>query len=504
MAFRFGFCRGGDGTCDCERFTRQAADGPPICWECTHGMSKHPDATPMEHSPSPLVDPLPPPPSQPRTPATMPATTSNGKILGLFRNLTAIQQRTTVPLAARSEALATFSSQKRAEYKKLAKGPAPANPTKVSQKVHISTGSNYAQSRSDSSSSIFHVSSVAMIVCGIGKDGNLRRPKAPAGKTYFSEVQSMRNRRCFIPSTAGGNVPINSSWSFTDVDKQLREWFPHVFQYLDEHLNRKRGSSGHPHSKMPDWQLLMCHRGLFSIVQVVRPNGSTLMENKGRGKAGIADSTLWFASRKAVPDDIYESWNTEPIVVGSDSDSDSYDFSANDTDVISISGTGSNSGNASDIDVKLSSSMIDLELDDHSTRAVLLDRGKGVAKQQKTPPRQSGELSSPLSAHPRAHFSSTGKRSCALRSPVQSPPAGKRQKNLLPRPTPLFLPSESPQLEVPQVSATPSFVSVSEDDMLLRGRHYPDSPGASPIINPWVEDLENYPALSLKSFLSLI
>lgn len=485
MASRFGFCRGGEGTCDCERFTRQAVDGPPICWECTHGMSKHPDTTPMEHSPSPLADPLPPPPSQPRTPATMPATTSNGKILGLFRNLTAIQHQAALPLDARAEALATLSSQKKVEYKKLAKGPTPANPTKGPQRAHIPTGSNYAQSRSDSSS-IFHVSSVAMIICGIGKDGNLKRTKAPAGKTYFSEVQSMRNRRCFIPSTAGGNVPINSSWSFTDVDKQLREWFPHIFQYLDEHSNRKRSSSGHPRSEMPDWQLLMCHRGLFSIVQVVYPNGSTLLENKGRGKAGIAESTLWFASRKAIPDDIYESWNTEPIVVGSDSDSESYDFSANDTDVISISGTGSNSGNASDIDVKLSSSMIDLELNDHAAHVVLLDRGKGAAKQQKTPPRQSG------------------KRSCALRSPVQSPPAGKRLKNVLSRPTPLFLPSESPQFEAPQVSAAPAFVSVSQDDMLLRGRHYPDSPGASPVINPWVEDPENYPALSLKDFLSFI
>ncbi|KAI6114825.1 hypothetical protein EDD16DRAFT_1709070 [Pisolithus croceorrhizus] len=137
---------------------------------------------------------------------------------------------------------------------------------------------------------------------------------------------------------------------------------------------------------MPDWRLLMCHQGLFSIVQVVQPNGSTLLENKGRGKVGIAESTLWFASQKAVPDDIYESWNTEPVVVGSDSDADSCNFSVADTDIISISGTGSNSGNGSDIEDKLSSSMIDLELNDHAIRAVLLDRRKHAAKQQKTPP----------------------------------------------------------------------------------------------------------------------
>ncbi|KAI6095151.1 hypothetical protein F5141DRAFT_1068640 [Pisolithus sp. B1] len=460
MAPRSGFCRGGDGTCDCERFTRQAADGPPICWECTHGMSKHPDTTPMEHSPPSLEDPLPLPPSQPRTPAVMPATTSNGKILGLFRNL---QHQTTLSLDARPEALATLSSQKKVEYKKLAKGPTLINPAKGSQKARIPTGSSHTQSRPDSS--IFHVSSVAMVVCGIDKDGNLKCLKAPGGKTYFSEVQSMRNRRCFIPSTAGGSVPINSSWSFSDVDKQLREWFPHVFQYLDENSNRKRNSSGHPQSTVQDAGL--------ATPYVVQPNGSTLLENKGRGKAGVAET-----SRKAVPDDIYESWNTEPVVVGSDSDADSYSFSAIDTDVISILGTGSNS----DIDDKLSSSMIDLELNDHATQAVLLDRGKGAAKQQKTPPRQSGK---------KAVFCFTVPDAIAASSEKTEE-----------WPTPLFLRSESPQ--APQVSAVPSFVSVSQDDMLLRGRHYPDSPGASPVINPWVEDLENYPALSFKDFLSFI
>ncbi|KAI6100993.1 hypothetical protein EDD16DRAFT_1705487 [Pisolithus croceorrhizus] len=65
-------------------------------------------------------------------------------------------------------------------------------------------------------------------------------------------------------------------------------------------------------------------------------------------------------------------------------------------------------------------------------------------------------------------------------------------------PTPLFLQSESPQ--APQVSTAPSFVSVSQDNMLFQGCHYPDSPSASPVINPWVEDLENYPALSLQGF----
>ncbi|KAI6100989.1 hypothetical protein EV401DRAFT_2080530 [Pisolithus croceorrhizus] len=217
----------------------------------------------------------------------MPATTLNGKILGLFHNLTALQHQTALPLDAQAEALATLSSQKKVKYKKLAKGPTPINPAKGSQKACISTGSSHTQSCLDSS--IFHISSVTMVVCGIDKDSNLKHLKAPGGKTYFSE-------------------------------------------------------------------------GLFSIVQVVQPNGSTLLENKVHGKAGIVESTLWFASQKAVPDDIYESWNTEPVVMGSDSDADSCNFSVADMDVISISGTSSNSENGSDIKDKLLSSMIDLEL----------------------------------------------------------------------------------------------------------------------------------------------
>ncbi|KAI6101459.1 hypothetical protein EDD16DRAFT_1525929 [Pisolithus croceorrhizus] len=150
------------------------------------------------------------------------------------------------------------------------------------------------------------------------------------------------------------------------------------------------------------------------------------------------------------------------------------------------------------IDDKLSSSMINLELNNHATQAVLLDRGKGAAKQQKTPPPPtiwqvtfSIFCSCSLFTDRKAVF-------CFTVPDAITASSEKTEE----QPTPLFLQSESPQ--APQVSAAPSFVSVSQDDMLLRGRHYPDSPSASPVINPWVEDLENYPGLSFKDFLSFI
>ena len=37
------FCRGSNGDCDCECF-RPKADDASHCWECLHGMSKHPNA----------------------------------------------------------------------------------------------------------------------------------------------------------------------------------------------------------------------------------------------------------------------------------------------------------------------------------------------------------------------------------------------------------------------------------------------------------------------------
>jgi len=41
-----GVCRGGNGDCDCERF-RPKPDEPSHCWECAHGISKHPNTDDM-------------------------------------------------------------------------------------------------------------------------------------------------------------------------------------------------------------------------------------------------------------------------------------------------------------------------------------------------------------------------------------------------------------------------------------------------------------------------
>ncbi|KAI5993354.1 hypothetical protein EDC04DRAFT_2613412 [Pisolithus marmoratus] len=213
MVHHSNYCQGGDGTCNCERFSRQVTDGPPICWECNHGISKHPGATLTEHPPAPPPDVTPPPPSQPRTLATMSTTSSDRRVMGILHNLTARQ--TTLQSDARAKALVTLSSQKQVDSGKLAKG---------SRKARVpTTGAGHVLPvASSQSNSVFHISSVAMVICGIDKDGKLKDAKAPNGAKYWADIQLMRNQRCFVSSATGNGIAINSSWTHSDINKQLR------------------------------------------------------------------------------------------------------------------------------------------------------------------------------------------------------------------------------------------------------------------------------------------
>ncbi|KAI6142197.1 hypothetical protein BKA82DRAFT_34562 [Pisolithus tinctorius] len=217
----------------------------------------------------------------------------NTKIQGIFHNIIASQNcqlstslvmaSDTLPLDARTEALATFSLKKQANYRTLMKGHPPVDPTAV---------------------------------------------------------------------------------------KGSRK----VFDYFDKNPSQK-GNRSALLSVTPDWQLLTINHCSFLIVKVAQPNGSTLYENKGCGKACIV---VW-----TIPDDIYELWNTEPLVLGSNSevDSDASGDSFHGTEIICLSNHNHN-GSGSNIDVKLSSSMIELDLhcgDDHII-AKVMDKGKGIEK----------------------------------------------------------------------------------------------------------------------------
>ena len=73
---------------------------------------------------------------------------------------------------------------------------------------------------------------------------------------------------------------------------------------------------------------------------------------------------LLLVTRKAVSDNVYDSWNKEPIIVSSDSESEIESPGMGDQkdpdDIISIHDTTDH--DSSDIDIKLTSSMLDLKL----------------------------------------------------------------------------------------------------------------------------------------------
>ncbi|KAI5992004.1 hypothetical protein F5J12DRAFT_915549 [Pisolithus orientalis] len=416
----------------------------------------------------------------------------NMKIQGIFCNIIASQNcqlltslvmgSNTLPSDTHAEALAMFSSKKQANYRKLMKGHPPINPAAVKGSHKGLMGSNH-QAMAPKSSTIFHVQSVGIVICRIDKDGYLKNLMAPSGKSYWSSIQLMRNCGCFISAAPGaGGIQIDPSWMHPNVNRQLHQWFPQVFNYFDKNPSCK-GNRSASLSVTPDWQLLTINHHSFLIIEVTQPNRSTLYENKGCGKACIV------VCQRTIPDNIYELWNTEPLVLGSDSkvDSDMSGDSFHGTEIICLSDHNHN-GSGSNIDVKLSSLMIELNLHcgDDCIVAKVMDKGKGTERHcliLKTPP-------------------PNNLWSCILHSPIQSPPAVKKLKNAGTIIPPISIPQHnSPQA---QISSAPEHISISEDDVLLQRCHHPDSPNAGPIVNPWISDSETYTILSLKDLQSFL
>ena len=146
------FCRGNGGTCECEEF-RWPDDGPgtrkPICYECDHGISKHPGAPAPRPDPLPLPPPPNPPPSLP-VPNASTAGMTNSRVQDLFSNLTGSEPKVQYQLSnqttamaradyqssnqttavARAEAIATFAFKKN-------KSSIPGNTASGSRKVGL-------------------------------------------------------------------------------------------------------------------------------------------------------------------------------------------------------------------------------------------------------------------------------------------------------------------------------------------------------------------------------
>ncbi|KAG2336493.1 hypothetical protein BDR05DRAFT_1005821 [Suillus weaverae] len=176
--------------------------------------------------------------------------------------------------------------------------------------------------------------------------------------------------------------------------------------------------------------------------------------------------------RNWIPDDIYKSWNTQPVIAGSDSKHDGSDQLFSDMD----------SSAADKSDNKLASSLMELDLTDVKVKD-LNPKGKMKARTPKCTNHMKRVLSPDESspdtkqAAQKKHkkesasdillfFSDSGSSSC------QAPPSTQPQFSSL------------HDLRL-KVSSPPEFVSVSEDDVLWCNRTDDDDPFTPEHINPW-------------------
>ncbi|KAG2105412.1 hypothetical protein BD769DRAFT_1676048 [Suillus cothurnatus] len=499
------FCRGlksDSQICDCEEFFPRTQD-EGHCVECGHGRSKHPRKASTSRE---LVlevqedaDEQPRPNSAVAVKDIFARITSGKPVNDNLKLATTGKQGSLVPLtSAREEALSTLSLTRLAGYHKLAKGPAPSAGLRKDRKEITSSQMVGSQARRNTSSSIsmsgnaFRVASVAMLTCGVDRNGLIRVSKVPS-KNGQNEIQAMKNRGCYLEQ----QFVIESGWTYRKVTSQLRSWFPKVFDYLDLQLEKRQSATSH--EEKPIWRLLNKCGQTLTVVDIGFPAGSDLAKHKGRDKASVNDCHLWFVTRNRIPDSIYESWNTQPVIAGSDSERD-------DCNDILLSDTDDSVSIKSDND--LASSLMELDMSSDSDVKDPKGKGKAKAAPARTPVR-----------------SQNAKRSHTLLSPSPSEAIRKAvQKKLKKEPAsdaaiPLFSTnpgSTSSELEPPpstqpsaqsnsyqtvsfrtmtsrvpatlkvanKISAPPDFVSISEADVLWRDKIQDDDPFAE-YINPW-------------------
>ncbi|KAG1719499.1 uncharacterized protein EDB91DRAFT_1267913 [Suillus paluster] len=499
------FCRGlksDSQMCDCEEFFPRTQD-EGHCAECGHGRSKHPRKASTSREPVLEVqedaDEKPHPSSAVAIKDIFTRITGGKTVNDNLKLATTGKQGSLVPLtSAREEALSTLTSTRLAGYHKLAKGPVPSAGSRKDRKEITSSQMVGSQARRNTSSSVsmsgntFRVASVAMLTCGVDRNGLIRVSKVPS-KNGQNEIQAMKNRGCYLEQ----QFVIEGGWTYRKVTSQLRSWFPKVFDYLDGQVEKRQSAT--LREEKPIWRLLNKCGQTLTVVDIGFPAGSDLAKHKGRDKASVSDCHLWFVTRNRIPDSVYESWNTQPVIAGSDSERD-------DCNDILLSDTDDSVSIKSDND--LASSL--MELDMSSDLDVKDPKGKGKAKAAPT--------RSPMRSR-------NAKRSHTLLSPSPSEATRKAvQKKLKKEPAsdtavPLFSmnsESASPELKlhpstqpsaqsnsyktvsfrtmtsrVPatlkvenKISAPPDFVSVSEADVLWRDKIQDDDPFAE-YINPW-------------------
>ncbi|KAG1895798.1 uncharacterized protein F5891DRAFT_1193808 [Suillus fuscotomentosus] len=258
--------------------------------------------------------------------------------------------------------------------------------------------------------------------------------------------------------------------------------------------------------KKPIWRLLNKSGQTLTVVDVAFPTGTDLMKHKGRDKASVSKCHLWFVTRNWIPDNVYESWNTQPVVAGSDSEHDDCsDVLLSDVDSL-------NDSFISKSDNELASSLMELELTDaevedpkgkgkmkvvlpkrtnmKQTRTVLSPEQspsevqRAIRKKSKVKQESANDVQAAIPLFFMESGPSTGSQPFPLTQLAQS----NSLKTVLFRSSPLGVPAGTAIQFLKSKSALsspPEFVSVSEADVLWRSRSHIDDPFAPEQINPW-------------------
>ncbi|KAL4075043.1 hypothetical protein V8B97DRAFT_2103261 [Scleroderma yunnanense] len=299
-------CRGGDGGCDCKCF-QPKVENAAHCLECSHGLSKHPNTDNTQ-----VIQ------MQPATIATVPGSSNVAKI---FKGLTARWPSGLSQPNPRQEALATKATKA----------------TKASWMTSNATTNNHKTS----SGQTFHVSSVAIMTCGLDANGKLLEEPVPqASRERRKFIQNLENHGCYLER----QIQINTAWTHDDITSQLCTWFPHVFSHFDAQWVE----SNTPKIQL-DWQLLVSDQGKLELSTASHLNGVVLTCFKGHPKASVADSNLWFVTRNPVPSHIFKSWRIGGDIVG--------------TDIEALTDEDCNEGSEDGVIADLSSSIINLDID---------------------------------------------------------------------------------------------------------------------------------------------
>ena len=98
----------------------------------------------------------------------------------------------------------------------------------------------------------------------------------------------MKNHGCYLDDV----TMVDSTWTYEQTSTKLAKWFPPVFQYVHDHgLDQQRAGTG---DILPWWRLLVKSGFSLNVVEAVYLTGADLLQNKGRDKASVTDSQLWF------------------------------------------------------------------------------------------------------------------------------------------------------------------------------------------------------------------